>query len=385
MRIDPPGFLADPAVVRVMTALPGARIVGGAVRDALAGRAVADIDLATPMLPAEVATALAKAGIRTVPTGLDHGTQTAVANGRGFEITTLRRDVATDGRRATVAFTTDWREDAARRDFTINAMSMTPDGTVFDYFGGADDLRAGVLRFVGDAATRVAEDYLRILRFFRFYARYGTGAPDPEAIAAIRGGIAGLAQLSVERVWNELSGLLAIPNPGPAVALMEELGVLSAILPEGAAAGGLIRLLAIGGPADRILRLAALLTGDAAAVAMRLKLSGTDREQLIALRQPATVAPSDDDAALRRALADELPTILTGRAWLAGEPGLAARLGAIRRPVFALVGRDVVKLGVEAGPRVGSLLRDVRLWWKARGCVDNADACRAELRRRVGV
>ncbi len=166
---------------------------------------------------------------------------------------------------------------------------------------------------------------------------------------------------------------------------MEALGVLGAVLPEGAAAGGLARLLAIGAPGDPILRLAALLTGDAAAVAMRLKLSGVDRERLIALCQPATVAPADDDAALRRALADELPDILTGRAWLAGEPGLAARLGAIPRPVFALVGRDVVRLGVPAGPRVGSLLRDVRLWWKARGCVDSADACRAELRRLIGV
>ena len=384
MKIDPPGFLADPAVVRVMTALPEVRIVGGAVRDSLAGRAVADIDLATPMLPADVAAALTKAGIRTVPTGLEHGTQTAVVNGRGFEVTTLRRDVATDGRRATVAFTTDWREDAARRDFTINAMSMTRDGTVFDYFGGVDDLRAGVLRFVGDAATRVAEDYLRILRFFRFHARYGAGAPDPDAIAAIRGGIAGLAQLSVERVWNELSGLLAVPDPGQAVRLMEEIGVLGAILPEGAAASGLVRLLAVGAPVDPVLRLAALLTGDAAAVAVRLKLSGADRERLIALCQPSTVSAANDDAALRRALADEVPDILTGRAWLAGEAGLVARLGAIPRPVFALVGRDVVKLGVPAGPRVGNLLRDVRLWWKARGCVDNADACRAELRRLIG-
>lgn len=384
MKIDPPGFLADPAVVRVMTALPEVRIVGGAVRDALAGRAVADIDLATPMPPSDVAAALTKAGIRTVPTGLEHGTQTAVVNGRGFEVTTLRRDVATDGRRATVAFTTDWREDAARRDFTINAMSMTRDGTVFDYFGGVDDMRAGVLRFVGDAATRVAEDYLRILRFFRFHARYGAGAPDPDAIAAIRGGIAGLAQLSVERVWNELSGLLAVPDPGQAVGLMEELGVLGAILPEGAAASGLVRLLAIGAPPDPVLRLAAFLTGDAAGVAVRLKLSGADRERLIALRQPSTVSAADDDAALRRALADEVADILVGRAWLAGEAGLVARLGAIPRPVFALVGRDVVKLGVPAGPRVGNLLRDVRLWWKARGCVDNADACRAELRRLIG-
>lgn len=383
MKIGPPAFLADPAVVRVLDALPAARIVGGAVRDALAGRAVADIDLATPLLPAEVAAALAKAGIRSVPTGLDHGTLTAVVDGRGFEITTLRRDVATDGRRATVAFSTDWRDDAARRDFTINAMSMTRDGTVFDYFGGAEDLRAGVLRFVGDPATRIAEDYLRILRFFRFFARYGVGAPDPAALAAIRDGVAGLAALSVERVWNELEGLLAVPNPGAAVTLMRDLGVLAAILPERASPDGLVRLLAFGAPFDSVLRLAALLTGDAAAAAIRLKLSAADRDRLVALRLPLAVAPDDDDAALRRALADEAPAVLAGRAWLAGEAGLAARLAALPRPVFPLVGRHVVARGVPAGPRVGALLRDLRAWWMERGCLDGKPACLAELGRRL--
>ena len=384
MKIDPPAFLADPAVVRVLDALPDARIVGGAVRDALAGRPVADIDLATPLLPANVAAALTRAGIRSVPTGLDHGTLTAVVNGRGFEITTLRRDVATDGRRATVAFTSNWRDDAARRDFTINAMSMTREGTVFDYFGGAADLHAGVLRFVGDPATRIAEDTLRILRFFRFFARYGTGAPDPAALGAIRGGVAGLAALSVERVWHELSGLLAVPNPGAAVTLMSDLDVLAAVLPEGASHEGLTRLLESGAPADPVLRLAALLTGDAAAVAIRLKLSAADRDRLVALRHPLTVTSNDDDAALRRALADEAPAVLAGRAWLAGQPALAARLAGMPRPMFPLEGRHVVALGIGPGPRVGALLRDLRAWWMEHGCDDGKQACLAELRRRSG-
>ena len=157
--------------------------------------------------------ALEAAGLRAVPTGLEHGTVTAVSGHRGFEVTTLRRDVETDGRRARVAFTEDWREDAARRDFTMNALSMTPDGAVHDYFHGIADLRHGRVRFVGDPATRIAEDYLRILRFFRFHARYGVGAPDEAATAAIAAGVPGLAQLSAERVWSEMKRILATPDP----------------------------------------------------------------------------------------------------------------------------------------------------------------------------
>ena len=169
----PPPFLSDPALAAVMAALPEARVVGGAVRDTLADREVGEIDLATPRPPEQVTETLKAAGIRAVPTGLEHGTVTAVADGRGFEVTTLRRDVATDGRHAVVAFTDDWRSDAARRDFTINAMSLTRAGEVFDYFGGIADLGAGIVRFVGDPATRIAEDYLRILRYFRFFAGFG--------------------------------------------------------------------------------------------------------------------------------------------------------------------------------------------------------------------
>jgi poly(A) polymerase/tRNA nucleotidyltransferase (CCA-adding enzyme) len=388
LSITPPAFLADPSVAAVLSALPEARVVGGAVRDTLAGRPVTEIDLATPRAPEEVTKALEAAGIRAVPTGLEHGTVTAVADGRGIEVTTLRRDVETDGRHAVVTFTEDWRADAARRDFTINAMSMTRAGEVFDYFGGIADLRAGIVRFVGDPATRIAEDYLRILRYFRFFARYGTGPADGAALAAIRAGVPGLGRLSVERVWGELARILAAPNPNAAIALMAQLGVLAAVLPEGADPERLARLIESGAPADPILRLAALLTGDAAALAARLRLSAADRDRLTALRQGPVPQPGDDDAALRRLLADEPAEVLIDRAWLAAGAApewaaLRTRLAALPRPVFPLEGRDVLALGEPEGPRVGALLRAVRQWWLDGGCLADKEACRAELARRM--
>lgn len=369
-----PAFLADPALAAVLAALPAARVVGGAVRDALAGRDVADIDIATPDTPDAVMAALRAAGLKAVPTGLAHGTVTAVAAHRGFEVTTLRRDVATDGRHAVVAFTDDWQADAARRDFTLNAISMDRDGRLFDYFGGAVDLAAGRLRFVGDPATRIAEDYLRILRFFRFFARYGRGAPDADAVAAIRAGVGGLAILSVERVWSELKRILAAPEPAPTLALMAETGVLAAVLPE---AGAPARLTGL--PPDPLLRLAALLTGDAAGLTVRLKLSTVERETLLALREP--LGPAETAADCRRLLADTPNAIAAGRAWLAGQLELAARLVAMPRPVFPLRGRDLA--GLAEGPAMGALLRDLRQWWLDGGCVADAAACRAELRRRT--
>jgi poly(A) polymerase/tRNA nucleotidyltransferase (CCA-adding enzyme) len=382
-----PAFLAEPALAAVMTALPEARVVGGAVRDALAERDVTEVDLATPRTPEQVTEVLQAAGIRVVPTGVDHGTVTAVVGGRGFEITTLRRDVETDGRHAVVAFTDDWRQDAARRDFTINAMSMTRDGQVFDYFGGLADLRAGVVRFVGDPATRIAEDYLRILRYFRFFARYGSGPADVAALTAIRAGVPGLAGLSVERVWSELSRLLGAPDPRAAIALMAELGVLGAVLPEGVDVARLARLVGAGAPADPLLRLAALLTGDANALAARLRFSAAERDGLIALRSGPVPCPGDDDAALRRLLADEDPQVLIDRSWLAGgnAPDWAAlrqRLAVLLRPVFPLEGRDVLALGELEGPRVGALLRAVRQWWLEGGCAAGRPECLAELVRK---
>ncbi len=376
-------FPAAPGLAAVLAALPGSRVVGGAVRDVLAGREVADIDIATPLHPDLVIARLTGAGLRAVPTGLAHGTVTALAEGRGYEVTTLRRDVATDGRRAVVAFTDDWRADAARRDFTINALSMTADGEVFDYFGGVADLHAGRVRFVGEAARRIAEDYLRILRFFRFHARYGRGSPDGEAMSAIREGVAGLAHLSPERVWSELRRILMAPDPRGAVELMAELGVLGAVLPEGADPGPLVRLVGAGAPPDPLLRLAALLAGDIEAVADRLRLSGAERERLLGLRGPAPRA-EDDDATLRRLLADTPAEVLIDRVWLAGRSEvLRARLAALPRPVFPLAGRDVLALGVTPGPQVGALLTEVRRCWMAGGCVADAGACRDWLRRKI--
>jgi poly(A) polymerase len=388
LRIEPFAFLVEPSLASVMAAVPDARVVGGAVRDALGGHEITDIDLATPRSPEQVTLALQAAGIRAVPTGLDHGTVTAVAGGRGFEITTLRRDVETDGRHARVAFTEDWRADAARRDFTINALSMTRDGAVFDYFDGVADLRAGRLRFVGDPATRIAEDYLRILRFFRFFSRYAVGPADPAALAAIGAGVPGLAALSAERVWSELERILSAPDPRAAISLMDELGVLRAVLPEGTDPARLVCLVAASGPVDPLLRLAALLTGEAEALADRLRVSTAERDRLAALRAGPVPQPGDDDAALRRLLADEDKAVLIDRCWLAGGAApewavLRARLAALPRPVFPLEGRDVLALGVAEGPRVGTLLREVRRWWLEGGCTATPDACRAELARRV--
>jgi poly(A) polymerase len=380
LRVPPPPFLAEPALAAVLAALPEARLVGGCVRDALAGLPVADVDLATPRRPEAVVAALHAAGLKASPTGIAHGTVTAISAHRGFEVTTLRRDVATDGRRAVVAYTEDWRDDAARRDFTINAMFMTREGGVFDYFGGIGDLRAGRVRFVGDPARRIAEDFLRILRFFRFWARYGRGEPDAAAIAAIAAAVPGLARLSAERVWSELKRILAAPDPRRAVDLMARLGVLAAVIPEGGAPERLASLVASGAPADALLRVGALLAGDAAAFAMRLKLSRAERERLLAMRAPPP-PPDADDGALRRALAEWPRAVLIDRAWLAGsDRGLLARLAAMPAPEFPLRGRDLRKSGVPAGPEVGRLLRELRAWWLATGCTGDA---RAELERRL--
>ncbi len=384
-RIAPPAFLNDPALAAILDALPHARLVGGCVRDSLAGRDVADVDLATPDEPEAVMEALHAAGLNWAPTGLKHGTVTAISLHRGFEVTTLRRDEATDGRHAQVAWTADWRVDAARRDFTFNAMSMLRDGAVFDYFGGIADLRDGRVRFVGDAAARIAEDYLRILRFFRFHARYAAAAPDGATLKALRDGVSGLAHLSPERVWSELKRILATPDPAGAVMLMAELGVLAAVLPEGAMPDRLLRLMRAGAPPDPLLRVAALLPGHGAALAARLRLSTAERTCLLDLARPAPGLDSAD-ADLRRALAEAPAEVLAGRSWLAhgaDGAGLRARLAATTRPRFVLAGRDALALGVPPGPAVGELVRQVRTWWMDGGCLAGAAACRAELARRV--
>lgn len=385
LRLEPPSFLSDPALAAVLDALPRARLVGGCVRDTLAGRAVADVDLATPDGPEQVAAALRAAGLKSAPTGLKHGTVTAISHHRGFEITTLRRDLATDGRHAEVAWTEDWKVDAARRDFTLNAMSMARDGAVFDYFGGIDDLRAGRVRFVGDPAARIAEDYLRILRYFRFHSRYGTQPPDNASLKALREGVPGLAKLSPERVWSELKRILLAPDPAASIRLMAELGVLAAVLPEGTRVDALERLVATDAPADPMLRLIALAPCAGAALADRLRLSTAERTSLADLAGPAP-SPALDGADFRRVLADTSAEVLIARSWLAHGPegaALRARLAATPRPRLALAGRDALALGVAPGPGVGELIRGVREWWITGGCVATPAECRAELARRI--
>jgi poly(A) polymerase/tRNA nucleotidyltransferase (CCA-adding enzyme) len=371
-----------PGTDEVWAALPEARIAGGAVRDGLAGRAVSDVDFASPLTPDAVLARLRAAGIKAVPTGLAHGTVTAVVAGRGFEITTLRRDVATDGRHAVVAFTDDWQADAARRDFTINAMSLSRDGVVHDYFGGRADLAAGVVRFVGDARARIAEDYLRILRFFRFFARYAT-APDAAAVAAIEASRDGLSRLSAERIWSELKLILAAPDPRAALALMQRTGISPLVIAEGFDLARLNRLIAANAPIDPLLRVAALLAGDAEAFGARLKLSNEEVLRLTALRAPFALTPASSDADLRRALADTQPEILIAASWLAGDApadwdSLRARLAAIEPPIFPLQGRDLTALGIQPGPRIGQILDAVRAWWRQGGCVADLESCRRQ-------
>src|SRR5262245_23486571 len=399
-RLPPQPWLTAPetrAVVAALTADGGrARFVGGCVRDALAGRAVGDVDFATPDPPERVLARLAAARIKAVPTGIAHGTVTAVVGGRPFEITTLRRDVATDGRRATVAFTDDWEADAARRDFTINAMSADPDGTLHDRFGGAADLAAGRVRFVGDPDTRLEEDHLRLLRFFRFHARFGRGAPDEAALAACRRWAPKLARLSAERVRAELLKLLGAPDPAPTVATMLEGAILAAVLREIGAAAALARLVALERPrglADPLRRLAALLPRDARivdAVGERLRMSNAERARLAAVSAPGP--DPADAAALAAALYRDGVEAVRDRLLLdaAAAPAPPAAIDAAlttverwNRPSFPLRGEDVMALGV-AGPRVGQLLAAVESWWMAGGFRADRAACLAELRRIVG-
>jgi poly(A) polymerase/tRNA nucleotidyltransferase (CCA-adding enzyme) len=394
-RIAPPAFLAAPAPAAVLAALPGSRAVGGCVRDALAGVPVHDVDVAAPLPPGAIAERLTAAGLKVFETGLAHGTVTAVLGGQPVEVTALRRDVATDGRHAEVAWTTDWAEDAARRDFTINAMSCDGQGRLWDYFGGRADLAAGRVRFVGDAATRLAEDFLRALRFFRFWARYGRGAPDAEAVAAIRGAVEGLARrIAVERVWMELKRLLEAADPVGALRLMEETGIRAAVLPEGADPDALAAGIACGLPGDPVLRLAVLVPAGAAdqGLPARLRWSREEAGQYAAARATGRVTGALDAAALRRLLADHpLPRLLDA-AWVAesrGEegdwPALRARLSAMPVPVFPLRGQDALDLGHKPDARIGQAMKAVRGWWIEGGCVAGRAECLARLAAMLGM
>lgn len=390
-----PAYLRAEGPQRVFAALPGARAVGGCVRDALAGLSVHDLDMAAPFPPEVIAERLAAAGFRVFETGLKHGTVTAVLGGAPIEVTSLRRDVTTDGRHAEVEWTTDWDEDAARRDFTINAMSMGGDGVLHDPFGGQADLVARRVRFVGDADQRLREDYLRALRFFRFQARYGGPVPDAEAVRAIRAAVPGLARLSAERVWSEIKRLMAAPDPREALRLMAETGVLPAVLPE---AGEVARLnLALSrGVTEVVLRIAILLPvgTDITALASRLRLSGEEAARLRALhaiadapapheRDPDTLRRFAARARIRSEAAQPAEILLVAAAAHPHEDyaGLLAAMPPGLGPAFPLQGRDALALGLPHGPRIGQLLAAAREWWLAGGAKADHAACLEQLRQ----
>lgn len=356
-------------LARLIAALgtKNARYVGGAVRDTLLGEPVKDIDVATPLEPREVMRRLKAQGITAIPTGIEHGTVTAVLPEGNVEITTLRRDIATDGRRATVAFATDWQDDAARRDFTINALYADPaSGEVFDYFGGLEDLAARRVRFIGDAGQRIREDHLRILRYFRFQARFGRQEADPESESACAELAATLKGLSRERVGMEMMNLLGLPDPAPTAARMAELGVLEVVLPEAdvAALAALVAEEAKQSIApDPLRRLAALLPADvplAEAVASRFRLSGAQKKRL------ALAAGRNRQRLDARALAYRLGRdAALDRLLLAGVS--AAPLDGWEIPAFPLKGGEIVARGVKAGPEVARILQAVEARWVEEG------------------
>jgi poly(A) polymerase len=370
-------WLQSDALKAVVAALDGnARIVGGAVRDSLLNLDVSDIDLATPLLPNDVIRRLEHAGIKAIPTGIDHGTVTAVSAGEIYEITTLRRDVSTDGRRATVAFSDDWKEDAARRDFTMNALYADPHtGIVSDYFGGIDDLNDRKVRFIGDAGTRIAEDYLRILRFFRFHARFGLGEPDEQALCACAAAANSLKSLSRERIADEIMKLLALPDPLASVQLMKDHGILAAFMPE-AGDGPILTLRRLIAreqqsklPPSAARRLLALLPRDAQvvdAVAARLKLSNKMRVALVARSQD--IHPDFDTAhalAYRYGVDATIDLLLLhGRNTSEWEKAIKA-LQCWQVPAFPIKGGDLVKRGLSAGPLVAKTLQAVERQWVA--------------------
>ena len=382
-----------------------ARFVGGCVRDALAGRKVQDVDIATRLPPEEVMRLLAGAGIKAVPTGLQHGTVTAVAGGKPFQITTLRIDVETYGRRAKVAFTDDWTADAARRDFTFNALSCAPDGTLYDPFDGEADLMAGRVRFVGAARARIEEDYLRLLRFFRFQAHFGKAPPDPEALEIATELAPELKRLSGERVREEVFKLLQAPEPVAVVALMIQRRILQDILPataDAALLGALMRAEAPETPVDPVLRLAAVIgPGRARAeqTAERLRLSNRQRFALVHLSapplDPCADVPLKDLHRAARELGAPLFQKLLRLSWArrhAGDaralPGEAfqarlAELEHLASKSFPVLGRDALALGVAEGPELGGLLAQVETWWAERGFEPSREACLNRLRELI--
>ncbi|MBB3945602.1 poly(A) polymerase [Rhizobium skierniewicense] len=367
------------------------RIVGGAVRNALMQMPVGDIDMATTLSPQDVTERAKDAGIKAVPTGVEHGTVTLVLDGEGFEVTTLRRDVETDGRHAQVAFGTDWTEDAERRDLTINALYADASGKVIDLIGGLPDIEKRNVRFIGDADRRITEDYLRILRFFRFFAYYGSGRPDADGLRASARAKDKISTLSAERVWSEMRKLLSATDPSRALLWMRQSGVSSQVLPETEKWGidaihGLVAAeQALGWAPDAMVRLAAIVPPEVeriASMTSRLRMSNADAKRLKQWAFAPTIDPAITDAAFDRllyrqgvegmilrlqlALSSARADVSAGEAAMqkiARLSALLARAQKFERPNFPLTGADVLAAGIAPGPKVGQILNELEEKW----------------------
>lgn len=388
-------WFKDPALRRVLDLLNRdggeGRVVGGAVRNALMGLAIGDVDIATTLSPEQVVERARAAGVKAVPTGIEHGTVTLVSDGKAFEVTTLRHDVETDGRRALVAFGADWAEDAMRRDLTINALYLDAEGEVIDLVDGLDDIAARRVRFIGDAERRIAEDYLRVLRFFRFFAWYGDGRPDAEGLKACARAKDRLKQLSAERVWAETKKLLSAPDPGRALLWMRQAGVLTEILPETEKWGidaipGLVAAeKALGWKPDPLLRLASIVPRDIdrlKAMATRLRFSNAEAAFLEQFAGAPTVADDTKEPALDRILYRSGKTgivtrlkldLVSARTAIDGGATAMEKVGRLSRlmsraerfekPVFPVSGNDLLAAGIAPGPKMGELLKRLEEEW----------------------
>lgn len=401
-------WLRNPALVKVFGALAAggyeARVVGGAVRNALLGQPVRDVDLAITATPEEAMRAVTSAGLAAIPTGIEHGTITVVSNHVPFEVTTLRRDVETFGRRARVTYTTDWVDDARRRDFTINALYCSADGTIHDPLGGYRDLHARRIRFIGSAVERIREDYLRILRFFRFTAEYADGEPDAEGLAACIREQAGMDALSGERIRAEILKLLIAPGAVPTTAAMARAGVLARALGGNPDVDTFTRLAEIeaatGRGPDPLLRLAALVSPWATwetetGIAGRLKLSGAERTVLASANTRDTALHAASAELLAKAHIYRHGTKAFVAATLlrwarsadpADHPQWHARLRLAERfppPVLPVSGRDVLALGITAGPDVGRILATFEAWWMGADFPTDPAQSAAKLREIV--
>ncbi len=398
--INPPDWMTAPQTRAVMAALndegaPQTMFVGGAVRNALLDKPVSDIDLTTLYTPPEVIERLKRAGIRYIPTGIDHGTVTAFTDGRSFEVTTLRRDVETDGRRAVIAFTTDWAEDAARRDFTMNTLLADAEGNIYDPLGqGLADLQAGRVVFVGEPSQRIAEDYLRILRFFRFHALYGRGAPDDAALSACREAASHIAKLSRERVTQEMMKILGVDDPTPTLMLMFDQGIAKDF--EGAefnqnTFSKFCTLQNQYAVRDIPARLAYLADMDAVKATALLMLSNAEIKALRAFIYADRDGVSLDKKKIRDMVymhgADPVKQMLILRMAHEGESDLYRALFQIadtfNPPKFPLTGQDVMDLGIKQGAQLGQLLSDAEHWWRAQDFVPDRQMCLRQLAQSV--